>query len=128
MADQMDEDQRQRGHHEEWLRTKTEELEKARAQIWGLEEVLTKAKEYTAIMANMGQNTSIDTESVATVDVQNANPEPHLEPAPAPAPAAATLETVTEQAQELVALREELAAQELLRGKEREQKKIAEEE
>ena len=69
MADQMDEDQRQRGHHEEWLRTKTEELEKARAQIGGLEEVLTKAKEYVAIMANMGQNTSTNTEPVAAANV-----------------------------------------------------------
>ena len=60
----MDEEQRQRGNQEERLRTTTEESEKARAQIRGLEEEMTKAKEYAAIMSNMGQNTSIDTELV----------------------------------------------------------------
>ena len=64
MADRMDEEQRQRGNQEERLRTTTEESEKARAQIRGLEEEMTKAKEYAAIMSNMGQNTSIDTELV----------------------------------------------------------------
>ena len=94
-----------------------EELEKVRAWMRGLEEELTKAKEYAAIMANMDQNTRMDTKLVAEADVPNANPEPQ----PEPEPATATLETGTEQAQELVALREELAAQEALRGKEREQ-------
>ena len=106
------------------MRMTTEELEKVRAHMWGLEEELTKAREYAAIMTNMGQNTRMDTDPVAEAVVQKANPEPQ----PEPEPATATLETGTEQAQELVALREELAAQELLRGKEREQKKIAEEE
>ena len=73
-------------------------------------------------MANMGQNTSIDTEPVLSANVPNATPEP------APAPAVNTaLETGTEQAKEIVALKDELAAQEAIRKKEREQKKIAEE-
>ena len=106
VADQMDEEQRQWGHQEERLRMTTEELEKVRAHMWGLEEELTKAREYAAIMTNMGQNTRMDTDPVAEAVVQKANPEPQ----PKPEPATATLETGTEQAQELVALREELAA------------------
>ena len=47
----------------------TEELEKAKAQIQSLEEELTRVKEYTDIMANMGQNTSIDTETVASATI-----------------------------------------------------------
>ena len=43
------------------MRTTTEVLEKVRAQMRGMEEELTKAKEYTAIMASMGQQTSVDT-------------------------------------------------------------------
>ena len=72
MADRMDEEQRQRGNQEEQLHTTTEELEKERSQIRGLEEELTRAKAYVAIMANMVQNTSIDTEPVASANVQNA--------------------------------------------------------
>ena len=98
--------------------TTTEELEKARAHIRGLEEEVTRAKEYAAIMANMGQNTSIDTEPVVSVNIQNAPPEPK---------AATTVNTAsvtgTKQAQEIVTLRDELDAQEALREKEREQKK-----
>ena len=116
----MDEEQGQRGY---LLRMTTEELEKVRAQMRGLEEELTKVWECVAFMANMGQNTTVDTEPVEESDGQNANPEPQ----PRPEPATIALETSTEQGQELVALREELAAQEALRGKEREQKKIAEE-
>ena len=67
---------------------RTEELENVRAQMWGLEEDLTKPREYAAIMANMGQNTRMDIEPVAEADVQNENPEP----------ATAALETGTEQA------------------------------
>ena len=36
------------------MRTTTEELEKVRAQMRGMEEELTKAKEYAASMATMG--------------------------------------------------------------------------
>ena len=92
------------------MRTTTDELEKARARIRGLEEEVTRAKEYAAIMANMGQNTSIDTEPVLSANVQNATSE--LEPAPV---VIIALETHTKQAQELVALRDELAAREVLR-------------
>ena len=45
VADQMDEEQRQRGNQEERLQTTTKELEKVRAQMRGLEEELMKAKE-----------------------------------------------------------------------------------
>ena len=122
MADRMDEEQRQRGSQQERLLTTTEELEKARAQIRGLEEELTRAKEYAAIMTNMDQNTSIDTEPVVSVDIQNAPPEAEA------APAVNTVSVIgTEQAQEIVTLRDELVAQEVLREKEREQKRTAEE-
>ena len=87
--------------------------------MWGMEEELTKAKEYAANMANMGQQTSIDTEPRK----QKATPEPELELA-----MDTTSKTGTESTQELRTLREELAAQEALRGKEREQKKLVEEE
>mgnify|MGYP000400283272 FL=1 len=90
------------------MRTTTEELEKVRAQMRGMEEELTKAKEYAANMANMGQQTSIDTEPRK----QKATPEPELEPA-----MDTTSKTGTESTQELRTLREELAAQEALRGK-----------
>ena len=52
----MDEEQRQRGGQGEQFLATTKELEKARAQIRGLEEELTRSREYTTIMANMGQN------------------------------------------------------------------------
>ena len=71
------------------------------------------AKEYETIMANMGQNTSIDTEPVVSVDIQNAPPEAEA------APAVNTVSVIgTEQAQEIVTLRDELVAQEALREKE----------
>ena len=57
------------------MRTTTEELEKAISQIRGMEEEVTRAKEYAAIMANMGQNTSIDTEPVVLANIQNAPPK-----------------------------------------------------
>ena len=85
---------------------------------------MTRAKEYTANRANMGQNTRMDTDPVAEAVVQKANPEPQ----PEPEPATATLETGTESPQEIKTVREELAAQEALREKEREQRKLAKEE
>ena len=119
----MDEEQRQWGHQEERLRMTTEELEKVRAHMWGLEEELTKAREYAAIMTNMGQNTSIDREPLVSANVQNAPSEPEAAPTVNTA-----LGTDTEQAHEIVTLKDELAAQEALREKEREQKKLVEEE
>ena len=93
-----------------------EELEKVRAWMRGLEEELTKAKEYAAIMANMDQNTRMDTKLVAEADVPNANPEPQ----PEPESVTGAFEIGSEQAEELIALREELVVQEALSGKERE--------
>ena len=119
VADRMEKEQRQRGSQ----LTTTKELEKTRAQIWGLEEELTRAKEYAAIMANMGQNTSIDTKPVASANMQNAPLEPEAAPVVNAVPV-----NGTEQAQEILTLKDELAAQEALREKEREQKKTAEEE
>ena len=87
------------------MRTTTEELEKARAQIRGLEEELTRAKEYAAIMANMGQNTSTETEPVASANIENA----HSEPETALAASTALVEG-TKKAQELLTLKDELAA------------------
>ena len=51
------------------MRTTTDKLEKARPQIRGLEEGVARAKEYAAIMANMGQNTSIDTEPMVSANI-----------------------------------------------------------
>ena len=87
------------------MRTTTEELEKLRAQMRGMEEELTRAKEYATNMARMGQHTSIDTELVMSANRQKETPEP--EPVEA---VNATLKTGTEPAQELRALREELAS------------------
>ena len=85
------------------MRTTTEELEKARAHIRGLEEEVTRAKEYAAIMANMGQSTSIDREPVVSANVQNAPPKPEAAPA-------VDTGTDTKQAHEIVTLKDELAA------------------
>ena len=84
------------------MRTTTEELEKVRAQMQGMEEELTKAKENAA---SMGQQSNIDTEPVVTTRKQNATPEPEPEPVVKEAS-----KTGTESAQVLKALREELAA------------------
>ena len=84
----------------------TEELEKAKAQIQSLEEELTRVKEYTDIMANMGQNTSIDTEAVASANIQNAPPEPETAPT-----VTASSVNGPKQAQEILTLKDELAAQ-----------------
>ena len=120
VADQLDEEQRQRGH---LMRTTTKELQKVRAQMRGMEEELTRAKEYVASMASMGQHTSVDTESVVSASRQKPTSEPESEQA-----VEAALKTGTEYTQELRALKQELAAQEALRGKDKEQKKLAEEE
>ena len=82
---------------------RTEELEKVRAQIRGLEEELTRAREYAA---NMGQNTSIDTEAVASANIQNAPPEPETAPT-----VTASSVNGPKQAQEILTLKDELAAQ-----------------
>ena len=84
---------------------------------------MTRAKEYVAIMANMGQNTSIDTEPVVSANIQNTP----LELEAAPTVNAAPVNN-TEQVQEIMTLKDKLAAQQTLREKEREQKKTIEEE
>ena len=84
----------------------------------GMEEELTRAKESAANMATMGQQANVDTEPVVTIK-QKATPEPAVGEAS---------ETGIESAQVLTALREKLAAQEELREKEREQRKLVEEE
>ena len=61
--------------------TTTEELEKVRAQMRGMEEELTRAKEYVASMASMGQHTSVDTESLVSANRQKPTPERELESA-----------------------------------------------
>ena len=109
MPDQLDQEQRQNRH---LMRTTTEELEKVRAQMRGMEEELTKAKEYAANMANMGQQTSVDKELIWSTRKQRATLEPESEPV-----VDTTSKTGTESTQELRTLREELVAQEALRGK-----------
>ena len=84
----------------------------------GIDEELTKAKENAATMATMGQQSNVDNKPVVTTK-QKATPEPTVVDAS---------KTGTESAQVLKALREELAAQEALREKEREQRKLVEEE
>ena len=80
-----------------------------------------RVKENASKMATMGQQSHINTKSVVTTRKQKVTPEP--EPA-----VAEVSKTGTESAQELRALREELGAQEALREKEREQRKLGEEE
>ena len=102
VEEQLDEEQRRREH---LMRTMTEELVRVWAQMQSMREELTMAKEYTAIMA------------------KKATPEAEAEPVVEDAS-----DTGIESAQEIKTLREELAAQEVLREKEREQRKLAEEE
>ena len=104
------------------MRTTTEELVKVRAQVQSMGEELTRAKEGVVNMATRGQQSSVDTKSVMTTR-QKETLEPELEPV-----REETLETGTESTQEIKTVREELAAQEALREKEREEKKLAEEE
>ena len=102
----------------------TEELEKARSRIRCLEQDLETAKDQ---LAKMVVTRPQQLEPVAPVSVQNnktwttvqTNKTPVTEVVP---------NTNTEQAQELVVLKEDLAAQEALRARERELKKAAEEE
>ena len=119
VADQLDEEQKRREH---LMRTTTDELVKVRAQMQSMGEELTRAKESAASMATKGQQSSVTTEPVVTTK-KKATPEPEAEPVGEEA-----LQTGTEYAQEIKTLREELAAQEALREKEREQRKLAEEE
>ena len=84
--------------------------------MWGMEEELTKAQEYAANMANMGQPMSVDTEPIMSARKQRATPKPE--------PAVDTASKIgIESTQELRTLREEFVAKVALRGKEREQKK-----
>ena len=48
-------------------------MEKPLAQIRCLEEELTRAREYAATMDNIGQNTSTETEPVASANIQHAH-------------------------------------------------------
>ena len=105
------------------MRTTTEELEKVRAQMRGMAEELKWAKEYVVGMATMGQPTSVDTKPIVSANRQKPTPEQEPELA-----VEAALKSGIESTQELRALREELAAQETLREKEWEHKKLAEEE
>ena len=98
VADQLDEEQRRRGH---LMCTTSEELEKVRAQMQSMEEELTKAKENAANMANMGQQSNIDTEPIVTTRKRKATSEPEPEPAVEEAS-----KTNTESAQELRVVRE----------------------
>ena len=66
-----------------------------------MEEELTKAKENAANMANMGQQSNIDTEPIVTTRKRKATSEPEPEPAVEEAS-----KTNTESAQELRVVRE----------------------
>ena len=102
----------------------TGELEKARSRIRSLEQELEIATEELAKMVITGPQ---EQEPVAPVHVQNNetpttvhnNTTPVTETIP---------DTITAQAQELAVLKEDLAAQEALRARERELKMAAEEE
>ena len=76
---------------------------------------MEKAKESAAGMAKIGPNTTLE-------QVALANTQPPVELVANAAPV-----NNTKREQELSTLKEELATQEALRGKEREQKKAAEE-
>ena len=119
VADQLDEEQKRREH---LMRTTTDELVKVRAQMQSMGEELTRAKESAASMAIRRQQSKVDTEPIVMTK-QKETLEPELEPV-----REETLETGTESTQEIKTVREELAAQEALREKEREEKKLAEEE
>ena len=82
------------------MRTTTEELVKVRAQMQSMGEELTRSKENTANMVTMGRQSNVNTEPIVTTK-QKATLEPAVEDAS---------KTGTESAQELKALREELAA------------------
>ena len=112
----MDVEERRREH---LMRTTTEELVAVRAQMQSMGEELTRAKESTDSMVEKGQQSNVATEPVRmTKKKATPEPEPVVEEA---------LQTGTESAQEIKTLREELAAQEALREKEREQRKMAKE-
>ena len=102
----------------------TGELEKARSRIRSLEQELEIAKEELAKMVITGPQ---EQEPVAPVHVQN-NETPatvHNNTTPVPG---TNPDIITAQAQELAVLKEDLAAQEALRARERELKMAAEEE
>ena len=85
-----------------------------------MQEDLTRAKESEANMATTGQKSHVVTEPVGTTKKRETpEPEPVVEEA---------LQTGTKSAKVIKTLREELAAQEALREKEWEQRKLAEDE
>ena len=113
VADQLDVEEKRREH---LTRTTTEELVSLRTQIRSVQEELTRAKKSVADTATPGQQSCVVTESVGATR-KKATPEPVREEA---------LQTDTETAEVIKTLREELAAQEALREKEKEQRRLAE--
>ena len=104
------------------MRTTTEELVAVRAQMQSMGEELTRFKESADTMATKGQQSNVTTEPFVTTK-KKATPEPEPELAVEEA-----LKTGTESAQEIKTLREELAAHEAPREKEREQRRLVEDE
>ena len=115
VADQLDVEEMCREH---LMRSTTEELVSIRAQMQSMGEELTRAKGSAASMDTTGQQSNVATEPVGTTK-KKTTPEPVVEEA---------LQTGTESAKVIKTLREELAAQEVLREKEREQRRVAEDE
>ena len=114
VADQMDEEEK---HREHLTHTTAQELVALRTQIQELQGELLQAKERVAEAATTNQQVQVVTEPVGTTRKQ---PEP--EPVESEA-----LQASPESKKVIATLREELRAQEALRGKEREQRKLAEE-
>ena len=85
-------------------------------------EEISRAKGSVASMATKGEQSNVVTEPVMTTKKKAT-----LEPEPEPVVEEA-LQTGTESAKVIKTLREELAAQDALREKEREQRKLAENE
>ena len=89
-----------------------------------MQEELTKAKERAANTATAGQQAQVVTEPVGTTKKKaTPEPEPELEPVEGEA-----LQTGPESAKIIATLKEELRAEEVLREKERQQRKLAKEE
>ena len=93
-----------------------------RTQIQRMHEELTKAKEKELNTATAGQQAHVVTEPVGKTK-KEVTPEPEPEPV-----GGESLQTGPEFAKIITTFREELAAQEALREKEREPRKLAEDE
>ena len=114
VADQIDEEEKRREH---MTLTTTQELVVLRTQIQELQGELLQAKERVAEAATTSQQAQVVTKPVGTTRKQS---EPDLVEREA-------LQTGPESEKVIATLREELRAQEVLREKEREQRKLAEE-